>query len=70
MFRKNEFFKVHIALLLTKRSFYYKQVFQRRMDGSEDFYRNFSDYVRGFGKLTGEFWLGEQILITLFLRKK
>lgn len=33
-------------------------LFQRRVDGSEDFYRNFSDYVRGFGKLAGEFWLG------------
>ena len=34
------------------------QIFQRRLDGSENFYRNFSDYVRGFGKLTGDFWLG------------
>ena len=29
------------------------------MDGSEDFYRTFSEYERGFGKLSGEFWLGE-----------
>ena len=33
-------------------------VFQRRMDGTEDFYRNWSDYVKGFGALDGEFWLG------------
>jgi len=35
-------------------------VIQKRLDGSVDFYRNWTEYRRGFGQPEGEFWLGNE----------
>ncbi|XP_070179076.1 microfibril-associated glycoprotein 4-like [Littorina saxatilis] len=37
-------------------------VIQRRCDGSVEFNRNWFQYVDGFGPVTGEFWIGLDIL--------
>ncbi|XP_026206510.1 microfibril-associated glycoprotein 4-like [Anabas testudineus] len=45
-------------------------VFQRRMDGTVNFYRPWDYYKFGFGNAAGEYWLGLENLFHLSLRKK
>lgn len=35
------------------------QVFLRRQNGKEDFYKNWKTYVAGFGDPKDEFWIGK-----------
>lgn len=44
-------------------------VFQRRLDGSVDFYLDWMSYKHGFGDLNGEFWLGNEKLFFLTSQK-
>ena len=43
-------------------------VFQQRIDGSVNFFRDWENYKQGFGSLKNEFWLGNQNLFTLTLQ--
>ena len=46
------------------------QVFHRREDDTEDFYKSWSEYERGFGDAASNYWLGERweaFVVTLLL---
>ncbi|XP_048051115.1 microfibril-associated glycoprotein 4-like [Megalobrama amblycephala] len=45
-------------------------VFQRRMDGSVNFYRPWNQYKRGFGNVESEYWLGLENMYQLSRNRK
>ncbi|XP_051760728.1 microfibril-associated glycoprotein 4-like [Ctenopharyngodon idella] len=45
-------------------------VFQRRMDGSVNFYRPWNQYKRGFGNVESEYWLGLENMYQLTRNRK
>ncbi|XP_018609981.2 tenascin isoform X2 [Scleropages formosus] len=40
-------------------------VIQRRMDGKTNFFRGWREYSAGFGNISGEFWIGNELLHNL-----
>lgn len=47
-----------ILLLLILKKIFRPQLFQRRINGSVNFRRDWFDYENGFGSRESEFWLG------------
>ncbi|XP_030593801.1 microfibril-associated glycoprotein 4-like [Archocentrus centrarchus] len=45
-------------------------IFQRRIDGTESFFRPWRHYKTGFGNVAGEYWLGLENIFLLTLRKE
>uniref|UniRef100_A0A3P8Q852 Fibrinogen C-terminal domain-containing protein n=1 Tax=Astatotilapia calliptera TaxID=8154 RepID=A0A3P8Q852_ASTCA len=46
------------------------QVFQRRMDGTVNFYRPWDQYKMGFGDAAGEYWLGLDVINIMTSKQK
>lgn len=50
--------------------FVYSQVFQHRVDGSQDLQLNWNEYKQGFGCRNHEFWLGNDKIHYLTNKKR
>lgn len=64
--RNNELF---VYVLTVRHSFILRQVFQRLVNGSQDFLLNWNHYREGFGNVNHEFWLGNDKIYSLTNQK-
>ncbi|KAI1885705.1 hypothetical protein AGOR_G00206570, partial [Albula goreensis] len=76
-FNKSGVYTIHISTQETKKVFCNMEtagggwtVLQRRLDGSVDFHRSWKEYKTGFGSLSGEHWLGNELMFLLTNRRQ
>ncbi|KAG9345029.1 hypothetical protein JZ751_009569 [Albula glossodonta] len=76
-FNKSGVYTIHISTQEAKKVFCNMEtagggwtVLQRRLDGSVDFHRSWKEYKMGFGSLSGEHWLGNELMFLLTNRRQ
>ncbi|KAG7469797.1 hypothetical protein MATL_G00132650 [Megalops atlanticus] len=76
-FNKSGIYTIHISTQETKKVYCNMEaagggwtVLQRRQDGSVDFHRTWKEYKMGFGSLSGEHWLGNELVYLLTSRRQ
>ena len=50
-------FTMMMMMMMMMMMIFFKMI-QRRMDGSVNFYRGWTEYKKGFGDINTEFWIG------------
>ncbi|XP_061109766.1 angiopoietin-1-like [Conger conger] len=76
-YNKSGVYTIHIGMQDTKKVYCNMEVqgggwtvIQRRQDGSVDFHRTWKEYKMGFGSLSGEHWLGNELVFLLTSRRQ